>query len=112
MTQDIIAMAREAGFTIDESLGVPYALLNEKTLLEFNVALERFAALVRADEHERNLKEYPVRFCSVKAFEDWCVGIRSNQREIDAKLAEDWDRDGPSPDPRDVAAAIRARGQE
>ncbi len=49
---DIIRMAREAGFTIDESLGVPYALLNEKTLLEFNVALERFAALVAAAERK------------------------------------------------------------
>ena len=31
------------------------------------------------------------------------------EREACAGLVEDWDSDGP--DPRDIAAAIRARGQ-
>ena len=31
------------------------------------------------------------------------------EREACAKVVEDWDSDGP--DPRDIAAAIRARGQ-
>jgi hypothetical protein len=51
-----IDMAREAGFIIDESLGVPYALINEKTFVEFNVALERLVELARADEREQGQK--------------------------------------------------------
>jgi len=46
---DIIRMAREAGLTIDDSLGKPYAFLNEVTFYQFNEMLERFAALVAAD---------------------------------------------------------------
>ena len=54
--RDTIDMAREAGFIIDESLGVPYALINEKTFVEFNVALERLVDLARADEREQGQK--------------------------------------------------------
>lgn len=54
--RDTIDMAREAGFIIDESLGVPYALINEKTFVEFNVALERLVALARADQREIDAK--------------------------------------------------------
>jgi hypothetical protein len=50
--RETIDMAREAGFIIDESLGVPYALIKEKTFVEFNVALERLVELARADKRE------------------------------------------------------------
>lgn len=63
--RDTIDMARKAGFIIDESLGVPYALINEKTFVEFNVALERLVELVRADERER-IKEENQRCYAVR----------------------------------------------
>ena len=37
------------------------------------------------------------------------VQVVSDEREAAAKMVEDWDSD--SADPRDIAAAIRARGQ-
>ena len=53
MTQDeIIAMAREAGLPVDDSLGFPLAHLNESTIFAFNLWIERFAALVAAHERE------------------------------------------------------------
>ena len=59
-----IDMAREAGFIIDESLGVPYALINEKTFVEFNVALERLVELARADERwEQSKRRGVLAFC-------------------------------------------------
>jgi hypothetical protein len=72
MRDDIIRMAREAGW--------PSVALDNLLGTEDMHRLERFAALVRADEREA------------------CAG-----------LVEDWDSDGP--DPRDIAVAIRAKGQ-
>jgi hypothetical protein len=67
MTKEVLKMAREAGFIIDESLGVPYALINEKTFVEFNVALERLVELARADEREACAKVCDVFYC------DYCA---------------------------------------
>jgi hypothetical protein len=81
---DIIRMAREAGFTqgIEELTAEEFAIAGvwvQET--EITERLERFAALDRAAE-----------------------------REAVAKMVEDWDSD--SADPRDIADAIRARGQD
>ena len=93
---DLTRMAREAG--IDCLNG----WLNDTPMQYYEAwpeQLERFAALVA----EAAIKDAP----------DYKMGYADGvvaEREACAKEAEDWDSD--SADPRDVAAAIRARGQE
>jgi hypothetical protein len=91
--QDIIRMAREAGF---------------EGMTEHPV-LERFAALVAsrvaAAAVEQERKEFAVHAIDIarKAIEE--------EREACAKAAEDFLTTGRSPLGRSVAAAIRARGE-
>jgi hypothetical protein len=75
-----IDMAREAGFIIDESLGVPYALINEKTFVEFNVALERLVELARADERNRTWTQ--------EHWTDYERSIATQEREACAKVCD------------------------
>ena len=99
---EVLKMARQSGFIIDDDNPVTFSL-------------ERFAKLVAdvatAKEREACEKEYPVKFCSVKAFEDWCNDIRRNEREACAKIVES----DPSYDFHkfacEAAYAIRARGE-
>jgi hypothetical protein len=101
--RDTIDMAREAGFAIDESLGVPYALINEKTFVEFNAALERLVALARADKREQGQKWFDAVTAQHKQ-------LILAEREACAKVCETH---APTTTPTWVsyAAAIRARGQ-
>lgn len=46
---------------------------------------------------------------SAESLERFAALVAAAEREACAGLVEDWDSDGP--DPRDIAAAIRARGQ-
>lgn len=70
-----------------------------------------FAALVAAAERER-IKvleaDWPVKFSSVKTFEDWCNSIRENEREACALECEDG---ASTPEELLCAKLIRARGQ-
>ena len=82
MSEDIIRMAREAGFS--EQDGIVMGGVSD---------LERFTALVRADERERAMRENAY----VQA-----------EREACAKVCDNW------PNGRDdvyeIGVAIRARG--
>jgi hypothetical protein len=116
---DIIRMAREAS---NNASGL-YEENNDLVMLYLD-ELERFAALVAAAERERNTKEFPVQFGSVKAWEDWCKSIRDNEREAIAQMVEDTpaliefvknDKGGCMVcgfTPKMAAAAIRARGNQ
>ena len=74
--EDIIKMAREADMDIDNDSSEWGSIITAEP-----ADLERFAALVAAAERERNTKEFPVQFGSVKAWEDWCESIRENERK-------------------------------
>lgn len=81
---EIIEMVMKCGFTLPEG---------ESWYEAFPQCIETFAKLV-ADKatalaREESSKEYPVKFCSVKAFEDWCNDIRRNEREACAKVCEE-----------------------
>jgi hypothetical protein len=87
MTQDIIAMAREAGLRVGPSRDGP------DDVWGVGANLERFAALVRADERDRATRENAYVLA---------------EREACADIAENWNCNGA---PRaGVAAQIRARG--
>jgi hypothetical protein len=89
---DIIRMAREAGMAY-------YWRTGEITYIE---KLERFAALVEDAQAKRMHNE---GFVTVGHMRQQIAA----EREAVASMVEDWDSDGP--DPRDIAASIRARGQ-
>ena len=75
MTQaEIICMAREAGFEVDEGL-FPFEAAEDK-YIGTERTLERFAALVAAHEREKIPKDF-VKACEVLV-----------QEKIDAVLAE------------------------
>ena len=95
---EITRIAREAGFVVmDGDYGT----------------LRRFANLVAAAEREAVETEYPVKFASVKAFEDWCASIRANEREACAKVCDELAaRDKLSNYYKVAANAIRARGNQ
>jgi hypothetical protein len=87
MTQDIIAMAREAGFKPHHNPDL------YDCMVASDEAIERFAALVRADERDRATRENAYVLA---------------EREACADIAENWNCNGA---PRaGVAAQIRARG--
>ena len=94
--EDIIRMAREAGFIINDENPMTHSL-------------ERFAALVAAAEREK------VRSSMKKAFRRMAGLIRADEREACAKLADDQAQDEPYGHAKfrcaNIAAAIRARGQ-
>lgn len=95
--EDIIRMAREAGY--GEAMSDLHAQ-----------ALERFAALV-IKPWAKQLEVERKRFQELNDIV--AVGMqhaRADEREAIAEMVEDWDSD--SADPRDIAAAIRARGQD
>jgi hypothetical protein len=106
MTQDITAMARDAGFNYPSS---------EKDTDYYK--LERFAALVRADERERFYgQDKPAKCskgCPPKQICDYCqvvAPVRAMilaEREECAKLCETF----YNHEAKDCAEAIRARGQ-
>jgi hypothetical protein len=87
MTQDIIAMAREAGPLISTP---------------FDVWCERFAALVRADERDRAIRENAYVLAEREACAKLCDRM---EQEAEGTECCKW------PTPADCAAAIRARGQ-
>ncbi len=82
---DIIRMAREAGFVIDEKAKQhqPNCIFHTHHMVD--ELLERFFNL---------------------AYEAGAAA----EREACAQVSEDWDSD--MADPRDIAAAIRARGKK
>ena len=102
--EQIIQWAREVGFDVllpAEHItrrGGVYTC-NED---EISKELEAFAKLVAEHERERVI-EAATKLAESKANE-----LIDLEREQCAKLVEDWDSD--SADPREVAAAIRARG--
>jgi hypothetical protein len=85
---DIIAMAREAGFKPHHNPDL------YDCMVASDEAIERFAALVRADERDRATRENAYVLA---------------EREACAKVCDDW------PNGRDdvysIGVAIRARGQ-
>lgn len=87
--EDIIRMAREAGIDWHKHW-------NDD---ESN-RLERFAALVAADERNR--------LWTQKHWTEYERSIVAAEREACAQIAEDFD----ACDPKHIAAAIRARGKE
>jgi hypothetical protein len=108
---DIIRMAREAGLVrwLPNSTYTDGCWWIEAH--EPDESLEQFAALVAAAERERNTKEFPVQFGSVKAWEDWCKSIRDNEREACAKVCDEFAKESDWPTADNCAAVIRARGQ-
>jgi hypothetical protein len=83
--EEIIRMAGESWLT---EYGVKELAFGRDVEIDID-ALEQFAALVAAAERERNTKEFPVQFGSVKAWEDWCKAIRENEREACAKVVDE-----------------------
>ncbi len=98
MTQDIIAMAREAGLRVGPSRDGP------DDVWGVGANLERFAALVRADERDRATRENAYVLAEREACAMECI-----------KLAHGWARLGAwgeNNEFHDCAAAIRARGNK
>ncbi len=101
--EDIIRMAREASVEGDE-----IAIFTMSGLERF---FQSAYAAGAAAERERNTKEFPVQFGSVKAFEDWCADIRRNEREACAKVCVELEAQLEEFEALNRAAtAIRARG--
>jgi hypothetical protein len=101
MNDDIIRMAREAGLCDEEGRD------DSSVIIENH--LKRFAALVIkpwADQLEVERKKFQ-ELNDVAAL--GMQHARADERKAIAKMVDDWDSD--SADPRDIAAAIRARGQ-
>jgi hypothetical protein len=132
MTQEIIAMAREAGFNVEQGFLLRITGIDED--------LVRFATLVRAAERKKvaawmitqgyatghgdtteDLLEELEREIGFKRAELWIKRISEAvlaEREACAKVCDDkhhtwrWDNEPDSASgPRDCATAIRARGQ-
>lgn len=101
---DIIRMAREANF------GFMTQKPKSATHMQCGIDdLERFFHMAQAAERERNTKEFPVQFGSVKAWEDWCKSIRDNEREACAKVVEDYLSVGLA---KEMSRIIRDRGNQ
>ena len=113
MKEDIIAMARRAG-AHDNGFEVRFVELRY---------LERFAALVRADERERFYgQDKPTecaKGCPSKQICDYCqvvAPVRAMilaEREACAAVARQWDADHPASNYGGcIANLIEARGQD
>ena len=99
--EDIIRMAREAGFIINDE--------NQMTH-----SLERFAAIVVAAERNSWPAEMEAMERQVNILTDALAQAKAEEREACAKVCEDLDSVSPeedNPAPWCIAAAIRARGQ-
>ena len=101
--EDIIRMAREAGLVKPSHPFNPWGASQE--------ALERFAALVEAAVREA-IKWNSIHSCHADCQNPACVIVReavAAEREECAKL---FDGEVWAYDYREIAAAIRARGQQ
>ena len=97
--EDIIRMAREAGF---DQTGLA-------SFMEFTARIERFAALVVEHEIYQIGQGRITLTGHLKHLLDHVMEVAAQrEREACAKLCEDADE----PDGRDLADKIRARGQE
>ena len=104
MTQEeIIRMAREAGFEVDEGL-FPFEAAEDK-YIGTERTLERFAALVAAHERNRVMNE-PLTKAMWDRFES---EIRTDEREACAKVCDDYNDNSCANYADLCAAAIRER---
>jgi hypothetical protein len=100
-TEDVIRMAREAGL---------YTKCEVHSAVPFDQLLERFAVLVAAAEREA-IKWNSIHSCHADCQNPACVIVRealAAEREACAKL---FDGEVWAYDYREIANAIRARGQ-
>ena len=101
MTQeDIIRMAREAGFS--SAVGKHIAL---------DVDLERFAALVAAAERNSWPAEMEAMERQVNILTDALAQAKAEEREACAAICDRFQARDVGMQPADCAGAIRARGQ-
>ncbi len=105
---DIIRLAREAGFDVDVQDMFNYKPQHSFTGSDENI--ERFAALVAAAERKR-LDLNAIHSCHSECQRPICVRIReeiAHEREQCAKVCDNitWSNEG-----KFFAAAIRARGE-
>ena len=92
-SDDIIRMAKEAGFYIDEEAN---EILESDKWHTQTIWVERFAELVAAAEREA---------CAALCFRMW-------NEWLDSSVGDDFLDTSNCPDAEDCAAAIRARGKE
>jgi hypothetical protein len=108
--EDIIRLAREAGFDVEVQDTFNYK--PQHSFIGSDENIERFATLVAAAERKR-MKSEGWRQCAERQrttqFCGLLEGTVAAEREACAKLADEFYREGMD---YDIGAAIRARKQE